>query len=80
LYLIRFRRNIEIKYVTGKEYKNADGLLRLPTLAAATWIAVKDVRKNFLKLLLKKQLQNDLFFGNIYRYLEQRHRHPNLIK
>jgi hypothetical protein len=61
---------MEIKYIAGKKYKNADGLLRFSILTAAAWIVAKNVRKNFLKLLLKKQLQNDPFFGNIYRRLE----------
>jgi hypothetical protein len=45
---------MEIKYITDKKYKNADNLSRLPTLAAAAWTAAKGVRKNFLKLSLKK--------------------------
>jgi hypothetical protein len=57
---------MEIKYVADKKYKNIDGFSRLLILAAAAWTAVKDVRKNFLKLFLIKQLQNDPFFGNIY--------------
>jgi hypothetical protein len=56
LYLVRFRNNIEIKYIANKKYKNADNLSRLSILVAAAWTAVKDVRKNFLKLLLRKQL------------------------
>jgi hypothetical protein len=61
---------MEIKYVAGKKYKNANNLSRLFTLAAAAWTTVKSVRKNSLKLLLKKQLQNDPLFENIYRHLE----------
>jgi hypothetical protein len=45
---------MEIKYIAGQEYKNADSLSRLPILAAAAWTAVKNVRKSSLKLLLKK--------------------------
>jgi hypothetical protein len=45
---------MEIKYIVSKKYKNADSLSRLLTLAAAAWIAVKDVRKSSLKLFLKK--------------------------
>jgi hypothetical protein len=45
---------MEIKYIADKKYKNADGLSHLSILAAAVWTAVKDVRKNFLKLPLKK--------------------------
>jgi hypothetical protein len=70
LYLIRFRDNIEIKYIADKKYKNADNLSRLSILIAAVWIVIKNVRKNSLKLPLKKQLQNNPFFGNIYRYLK----------
>jgi hypothetical protein len=57
---------MEIKYIADKEYKNIDGFSRFFILAAAAWTAIKDVRKSFWKLPLKKQLQNDLFFGNIY--------------
>jgi hypothetical protein len=45
---------MEIKYIADKKYKNADGLSRLFILIAAAWTAVKNVRKNFLKLPLKK--------------------------
>jgi hypothetical protein len=68
---------MEIKHVAGKKYKNADSFSRLSTLAAAAWTASKNVRKNSLKLLLKKQLQNDPLFVNIYRLLKQRRRHSN---
>jgi hypothetical protein len=61
---------MEIKYIADKKYKNADNLSRLPILAAAAWTAAKGVKKSSLKLPLKKQLQNDSFFGNIYRRLE----------
>jgi hypothetical protein len=61
---------MEIKYIADKKYKNADNLSRFSTLAATAWTAAKNVRKSSLKLLLKKQLQNDPLFGNIYRYLE----------
>jgi hypothetical protein len=71
---------MKIKYIAGKKYKNVNGLSRFPTLTAAAWTAIKGVRKNFLKLLLKKQLQNDPLFGNIYRRLKQYRRHPNSIK
>jgi hypothetical protein len=57
---------MEIKYIVDKKHKNADNLSRFSILAAAAWIAVKDVRKNSLKSFLKKQLQNDPLFGNIY--------------
>jgi hypothetical protein len=71
---------MEIKYIAGKEYKNADSFLRLLILTATAWIAAKDVKKSSLKLPLKKQLQNDSFFRNIYWRLEQRRRHPNSTK
>jgi hypothetical protein len=61
---------MEIKYIADKKYKNINNLSRLLILAAAAWTAAKDVRKNSLKLSLKKQLQNNSLFGNIYRYLK----------
>jgi hypothetical protein len=61
---------MEIKYVADKEYKNANDFSRFFILAAAAWTAVKNVRKNSLKLPLKKQLQNDPLFGNIYQRLK----------
>jgi hypothetical protein len=61
---------MEIKHIAGKKHKNIDSLSRLLTLAAAAWTAVKNVKKNSLKLPLKKQLQNDPLFGNIYRHLK----------
>jgi hypothetical protein len=45
---------MKIKYIADKEYKNIDNLSRLSILAAAAWIAVKNVKKSFLKLPLKK--------------------------
>jgi hypothetical protein len=45
---------MEIKYIAGKKYKNANGFLRLPILAAAAWIAVKDVKKNFFETAFKE--------------------------
>jgi hypothetical protein len=45
---------MKIKYIAGKKYKNINNLSRLLILVATAWTAVKNVRKNFLKLPLKK--------------------------
>jgi len=46
---------MKIKHIADKKYKNADDLSYLPTLAAAVWTAVKDIKK-FLKIALKKTI------------------------